>query len=435
MLVTSSFANGLSIYKKWSSNIDVKTHIDQLLFFANNKIYIPTNSSKTLCISSLTGAKLWEIDSHCSVLKVVAGKTFFLNYSPSPHIICVDENNGNVLWKQRIFDSKLLFTDDSIYAVQQDLDDKYMICKYDLNGALLSKYKNKNVAGYKIEKLDDSFLCVEQLTADYYYENVNLDKDTLEFKGFANHLPEIRNLLDSAFINKYCIVITKESKTNYHLSLYDKKVESKLWSIKIGKERLYYFYEIVNNYLYIVTTDDEFQNRLYCLDIKTSKIVWMFDKGFLFDCLLLNNCINIIESGYRNSVLFLYKLDLRTGATLKVTAFNNNLVNYRNNVIDGKLYTYNKQKDITCYEIIDINTHKILDAVEITFKSQFVKAFTNHLLFRDDFKREYFLINLDTNQLIPFENCSNFIYTIENQFFFYNYKDKLLECHVTTGDL
>ncbi len=174
---------------------------------------------------------------------------------------------------------------------------------------------------------------------------------------------------------------------------------------------------------------------MYCIDIKNGKIVWKFNKNFLFECLLLNNCVNIIESGYYNSLLFLYKLDLRTGSALKVTAFNNNLVYYKNNVIDGKLYTYTKQKDNICYEIIDVDTHEVSNAVEITSKSQLIKVFTNHLLIRDDFKKEHILVNLETNQITPFENCSNFIFSIENQFFFYNYKDKLLECHVTTGDL
>lgn len=433
-LVTSSFADGVSIYKKWSLKIDIDSHIFQP-FFANNKVYIPTISSQIYCINYLTGEKLWEVDSCCAIKKVILGKVFILRYSPAPFIICVDENSGNILWKQSIFDFNALFLDDSIYAVVQDLDDKYMICKYDLNGVLLSKYKNKNVVSYKIEKLDGDFLYVEQLTTDYYYENVNLDKNTLEFKDLANRFPEVRNLLGSVFLDNYCIVITRQSKTDYYLSLYDKKVESKLWSLKIGKERLLSFHKIINNYLYIDTINDELHRKLYCLEIKSGKIVWMFGRKSLFDSFISNNCLNIIDSNRHNSVLFLYKLDLRTGSTIKATAFSNNDVQYNNNIINGKLYIFNKQKDKICLEIIDIETHNILNAVELSFKSQLIKAFTNHLLIRDFFRREYILINLDTNQLIPFETYYNYLFSIENQFFFYNYKDKLLECHVTTGDL
>lgn len=427
-------ANGLSILKKWSFKINVNPHISQH-FFANNKVYISSDDSIISCIDIITGDKLWEIDSCCSVLKVVAGKAYFLDFSPFPLILCVDENNGNILWKQRISDSKLLFADNSIYVVLQDLDDKYIICRYDLDGTLQAKYKNKNVAGCKIEKLDDNFLCIEQLTTDYYYENVYLDKNTLEFKGLANHLPEVTNLLDSAFIDKYCIVITRQSKTNYFLSLYDKKVETKFWSINIENGRLFSFNKIAGSYLYILIIDNDLHNKLYCIDIKSGRMVWTYSKKSLFDCLISNNHFNIIESDFFNSGLFLHKLDLKTGAILKESAFGNKLIKFGNDILDSKLYTYYKQNDKFCYEIIDVDTHEILSSVEIPFKSQLVDAFSNNLLIRDDFKREHILVNLETNQITPFENCSNYLFSTENQFLFYNYKDKSLECHVTTGDL
>lgn len=427
-------AKGLSINKKWTSHIDNRYSVVQT-YFANNKVYIATDYSKISCFDFLTGNKLWDINNCCSILKVVSGKTYFLDYSSTPFILCVDEINGNVLWKQRIFDSKLLFSDDSIYVVQQDLDDKYMICRYDLYGLLLSKYKNNDVIGYTINHLDGDFVAVRQITSNYIYQDIHLDKNTLEFKGINHHILEVRNLLDSVFIDNYCILTTNQSKDANYLSLYDKKVKTKYWSIKLGKERFYHFHEIINHYLYILTTDSEYHNRLYCLDIKSGKIVWKFTMDSLFNCHIFNNCISIIDSDRNNSPLSLYTLDVKTGAILKTTAFTNNEMLHWNGVVNGKIYTSYKQNDKYRYEIIDIVIHNILEAFETDFNSRILVGYTNHILIGDNFTRKYYLINLDTNQLTAFENCSNYLFSIENQFLFYNEKDKLLECHVTTGDL
>lgn len=435
-LISAMFSNvsGITISKKWSINLQgYKHHYAE--FFANSKFYLKYNYNKLWCIDILTGTKLWEIDSG-DILDIFSNKVFVSNGNFPATLSCYEENTGKLLWKVVTYEYSFVLSSDSVYTKEPNKNKQMVIRRYDFNGRLSSTYFNPKAKNYLICKLDGNKLIVNQMLDDYKLKNIYLDRYSLKYLGIADYLHELNGLLHYESFSNYCVTVCKKSNNAREYSLYDKTIQIKYWSFIIQNEEYTDYCVFREKSIFFKTYNLNLDiEKLYCVNINTGKILWSYSQKYYpyNNIFIFKNHITITERDSDYKFLNIYTIDKSNGKIIYRIYFNKQYDIYTSVIINEYLYIKNYQNGKIILEIRNMGDNKIINTIETSNYSCIKKVFANNLLIVED--ETFYLFNISNGQRIYFENCNDLLSNFDNQFIFFNDRDKTIECHVTTGDL